>query len=357
LSEAATPRVPAGALADFIARVCRAYGVPADQAGTVGRLMVESDLAGQDGHGIFRLPQYVERLKVGGINVAPNIKVNDTGASTALIDGDNAFGHLVVKAAADLAIAKAKATGIGWVGTRHSNHAGAASVYASMPLAHDMIGIYIPVGNTNFLPPWGGTEKLLSTNPVAVAVPSGDGPPVVLDMATTVTAFGKIRVAAQQGKEMPIGWMIDREGQPLTDPKRAGEGFLLPIGGYKGYGLSLILGLLAGTLNGAAFGKDVVDANSDSRTPTNTGQTMVAIKVAAFCDPAEFRERVEIVRRDFKASPRMPGVDEIFLPGEQSWAKRQERTANGVPVPAGLVAQLSKIAAERKVALPAELAR
>lgn len=350
-----TPRVPARALADFAAQVYCAYGVPAAQAATVAALMIESDLAGQEGHGIFRLPQYVDRLKVGGINVNPDLKVHDTGASTALIEGDNAFGHLVVKAAAGLAIAKAEATGAAWVGTRHSNHAGAASVYAAMPLSHDMIGIYIPVGNANLVPPWGGTEKLLSTNPVAVAIPSGEGAPVVLDMATTVTAFGKIRVAAQLGKEMPVGWMIDRDGQPLTDPQRASEGFLLPIGGYKGYGLALILGILAGTLNGAAFGKDVVDTNNDSKTPTNTGQTMVAIKIAAFADPAEFKRRLETVRRDFKASPRMPGVDEIFLPGEQSWAKRKDRIANGVPIPAGLATKLSEIAAEKDVALPAEL--
>lgn len=350
-----TPRIAAARLADFVAAVYRAWGVPSNQADTAAALMIESDLAGQDGHGIFRLPQYVDRLRGGGINPKPKIAVRDTGAATALVEGDNGFGHLVVKAATDLAIEKAKATGVGWVGTRHSNHAGAASVYASMPLAYDMIGIYIPVGNANLVPPWGGTEKLLSTNPIAIAVPAGDGPPVVLDMATTVTAFGKIKLAAQEGKEMPVGWMIDREGRPLTDPNRAGEGFLLPIGGYKGYGLSLILGLLAGTLNGAAFGRDVVDTNNDSQTPTNTGQTIVAVSVASFADPARFREQVEAVRRDFKTSPRMPEVEEIFLPGEQSWAKRQDRTARGVPIPAGLAMKLREIAGEKGVPAPAEL--
>ena len=138
-----TLRVAPAKLVDLVEKVYRAFGVPSDQAAVAATLMIESDLAGQDGHGIFRLPQYVERLKVGGINVKPDIKVDDTGASTALVHGDNAFGHLVVKTAADLAIDKAKRTGVGWVGTRHSNHAGAASVYASMPLKHDMIGIYI----------------------------------------------------------------------------------------------------------------------------------------------------------------------------------------------------------------------
>jgi LDH2 family malate/lactate/ureidoglycolate dehydrogenase len=204
------------------------------------------------------------------------------------------------------------------------------------------------------VPPWGGTEKLLSTNPIAVAIPT-QATPIVLDMATTVAAFGKIKLAAQQGVEMPVGWMIDREGKPLTDPNRAGDGFLLPIGGYKGYGLALVFGLLAGTLNGAAFGRDVVDTNNDSKTPTNTGQTMIALKIAAFSDPAEFKKRLEIVRRDFKASSRISGVDEIFLPGEQSWAKRQDRTTNGIPVPPGLAIKLAEIAKESAVALPERL--
>jgi len=148
----------------------------------------------------------------------------------------------------------------------------AAAVYAAMPLVHDMIGLYFAVGNANHLPPWGGIDMLLSTNPIAVAVPALEEPPLVLDMATTVAAYGKVKVAAQQGKTMPEGWMIDREGQPLTDPNRADDGFLLPIGGYKGAALALMFGLLAGTLNGAANGADVVDFNKDDTTPTNTGQ-------------------------------------------------------------------------------------
>src|SRR6202022_4497127 len=160
-------------------------------------------------------------------------------------------------------------TGIAWVSSQFSNHAGPASLYATMPLAHDMIGLYFAVGNANHLPPWGGLDMLLSTNPIAVAIPARDEPPIVLDMATTVAAYGKVKAKAQKGETMPEGWMIDREGKPLTDPKRAGEGFLMPIGGYKGYGLALIVGLLAGTLNGAAMGKEVIDFNVDQNTPTN----------------------------------------------------------------------------------------
>ena len=211
----------------------------------------------------------------------------------ALIDGDNGMGHLVMKAAAHKAIAKARQAGVAWVGVRHSNHAGPASLYARMPIEHDMIGLYLAVGNANHLPPWGGIDLLLSTNPIAVGVPALDEPPVVLDMASTVAAYGKVKAKAQRGEPLPEGWMIDRAGKPLTDSSRADEGFLLPIGGYKGYGLALVFGLLAGTLNGAANGPDTIDFNKDDRTPTNTGQTIVAISIEAFgdVDPVQAQSR------------------------------------------------------------------
>src|SRR5205814_1788345 len=209
-------------------------------ATVVGDLMAEADLQGSDGHGSIRLPQYVKRIRAGGVNVAPNIRVETERAGMALIHGDNGMGHLVMKRAAELAIAKAKDAGVAWVGAHWSNHAGPASLYARMPLAHDMIGLYFAVGNANHLPPWGGLDMLLSTNPIAAAIPAGDEAPIVLDMATTVAAYGKVKAKLQRGEMMPEGWMVDQEGRPLTDPKRAGEGFLLPIGGYKGYGLALI---------------------------------------------------------------------------------------------------------------------
>src|SRR5262249_47852646 len=252
-----------------------------------------ADLRGSDTHGVFRMPGYCKRIRAGGVNAKPNIRVIEERASTALVDGDNAMGHLVMKFAAETAIAKAKKTGVAWVGARMSNHAGPASLYATMPLAHDMIGLYLAVGNANHLPPWGGMDMLLSTNPIAVAVPTLDEPPVVMDMATTVAAYGKVKTKAQRGETMPEGWMIDRTGKPLTDPKRADDGFLLPIGGYKGYAMALIFGLLAGTLNNAAMARDTVDFNKDDKTVTNTGHAIMAISVEAFGPVAEFKRRVD----------------------------------------------------------------
>jgi L-2-hydroxycarboxylate dehydrogenase (NAD+) len=338
------PRVEIAEIEKFITRALVSAGVPPGDAGQVAALMAEADARGGDAHGVFRLPQYVKQIQSGAINPRPKIRILSEKAGTALIDGDNALGHLVMKRAAELAIEKARQCGIGWVGTRHSNHAGPAQLYPRMAAAQDMIGLYFCVGNTNLLPPWGGTEVLLSTNPVAIAVPALQHPSIVLDMATTNTAFGKIRLKAQRNEPMPEGWMIDWQGKPLTDPKRASEGFLVPIGGPKGYGLALMIGLLAGTLNGAAFGRDVIDYTVDSKTPSNTGQAMTAVNVAAFADVQAFKQAVDEVWEVMKSSPTLPGIEEVRLPGERSAQVYQERMAQGVPLGAELRKGLNDLA-------------
>ena len=319
-------------------------GLPAQDARQAAALMAEADARGADGHGVFRLAQYVKRIESGGINTRPDIRIIREQAASSLVDGDNAMGHLVMRRAAEIAIVKAQTAGVAWVGARNSNHAGPASLYARMPLAHDMVGLYLAVGSANHLPPWGGTAMLLSTNPIAIAVPGFQRPPIVLDMATTNAAYGKVKVKAQRGEPMPEGWMMTREGKPLTDPKRANEGFLLPIGGPKGYGLALMFGLLAGTLNGAAFGKDVVDFNNDSRSLTNTGHTIVAVNIAAFGDVESFKRNVDEIWDQMKSSPMLPGVDEIRLPGERSTRVYEDRMANGVSLSPELQLTLDELA-------------
>jgi len=339
-------RVSASSLRAFIQRACERVGISAEEAAIIAELMTRADVNGSDGHGVFRLPQYVRRIKGGAVNVKPNIRLVEEAAAMAVVDGDNGMGHLVMRYAAETAIRKAKTAGVAWVGVRWSNHAGPASLYASMPLAHDMIGLYLAVGNANHLPAWGGLDMLLSTNPISVAVPALEESSVVLDMATTVAAYGKVKTKAQRGEIMPEGWMMDRLGRPLTDPTCADEGFLLPIGGYKGYGLALVFGLLAGTLNGATMGRDVVDFNKDDTTPTNTGHAILAIDLKAFGDVEAFKRRVDALIRDLRASERMPGVDAVRIPGEGSHAARMDRERNGIPIPGALRASLDRLAAE-----------
>ena len=345
-----TPRFSLDALRRFAEAAFVSAGLPAPDAAKVASLMAEAELQGSDGHGIIRLAPYLKRIRSGGINKTPDIRIVHERASMAVVDGDNGMGHLVVSRAVDIAIEKARATGVAWVNTRYSNHAGPASLYARRPLQHDMLGLYFAVGNANHLPPWGGKDMLLSTNPIAAGIPAGEEPPVVLDMATTVAAYGKVKALAKRGEMMPPGWMVDQEGQPLLDPKRANEGFLLPIGGHKGYGLALMVGLLAGTLGGAAMGKDVIDFNADFVTVTNTGQAILVLDLAAFGDPEHFKHAVDTVVRDIRGSARMPGVERIWLPGEQSFEKRERNAREGIPLMPQLVDELNTLAVELGIA-------
>jgi LDH2 family malate/lactate/ureidoglycolate dehydrogenase len=338
------PRIAPAVLAAFVRRAFEAAGLPAADAEQVAGLMVEADLRGSDTHGVIRLPIYLRRLKAGGINKRPHIRIVQEKPAAALVDGDNGMGHLVMRFAAQTAIGKARGSGVAWVGARMSNHAGPAALYAMMPLRHDMIGIYLAVGSNNHLPPWGGLENLLGTNPIAIAIPAGEEPPIVLDMAPTVAAFGKVRLKAQRGEEMPVGWMIDRAGKPLTDPKRADDGLLVPIGEYKGYGLSLIIGLLAGTLNRAAFGRDIIDFVKEPGNAANTGHAIVALSIEAFAPVDQFKRDIDVAIRAMRGAERLPNVERIWLPGEQSHLKRIDRGKNGVPMPKPLREALDAVA-------------
>ena len=337
-----TPRVPVETLVTFAEAAFRKAGLGDADAADAGRLILESDLAGQDSHGIFRLPQYVGSLRSGRIMPTTDIRVASEAPASALVDGGNSLGHLVMARATEVAIAKARTQGSAWVGVRMSNHAGAASVWAAAMLPHDMIGIYLAVGANTFMAPSGGYERLLGTNPLAIAVPALDEPPVIVDMATSIAANGKIQLARQRGEQIPEGWMIDARGQPITDPNRAAEGSLLPIGEYKGYALSLMIALVAGTLNDAATGRSAGKQSG----PSNTGQAICAISIRQFGDVTAFKRRVDVAVREIRGSGRLPGVDAIRLPGERSHAVRLERQAQGVPIPPNLKAALDTMAGE-----------
>lgn len=335
---------------EFIANALQANKVPAADAKIVAQLMVKSDLVGADGHGIFRLPAYIKRIRAGGINLNPNIHIEREQGATALINGDNALGHLVMNRAVDLAMEKVRQHSVCWVGSHFGNHSGAASVYVRRLAEHGYIGIYMAVGNANHMAPWGGIDLLLSTNPIAIAVPAGDHPIVLLDIATTVAAYGKVKVAAQKGESIPDTWMIDRNGQALTDPRKSSEGSLLPIGGYKGYGLAVMIGLLAGTLNNAAVGKDTIDFNAHHDLITNTGQTIIAVDPSAFGNQEQFVERVITLVNDLKASSRLPGVNEIRVPGDGAAKSMAQRLQEGIPISPELKESLNQCAQECGIA-------
>jgi L-2-hydroxycarboxylate dehydrogenase (NAD+) len=341
----AARRYSAGILRAFLTDALRACGLCEGDAATAAGAMVEADLTGADAHGIFRLAGYVREIKRGAINAKARVSVIERSAATALIDGDRGMGHVVMTYAANLAVELARTAGVGWVGARHSNHAGAGAIYAAIPLEHGMVGIYAAASSVNHMAPWGGTEALLGTNPIAVAIPAGKEAPVVLDIATSIASNGAIRTHELQGKPLPEGWVADRRnGAPITDARSASEGTYLAIGDYKGSGLSLIIGLLAGPLNGAAFGRDIPDFAAPSRGELNVGQFVVALDVARFMPPDLFKAEIDRHVRNLASSRPLPGVEAVRVPGQGRLARRTERERNGVLLDAALLAQVDNLA-------------
>lgn len=322
----------------FASDVLQAIDVLPDHADITAKRLVEADLRGRTGHGLIRLPQYVPRIEAGGINLRPDIAVTRDSPVSALIDGDNGLGQVVMTEAVETAVEKARASGMAWVGTVRSNHAGAAGVYTELAVTHGLIAIYTAVASANVMPPWGGKDRLLGTNPIAIAVPTAEEPTFSLDIATTVTSHGTIKVVAEAGESMPEGWVIDAGGEPITDPRRANDGFLVPIGGYKGSGLTMALGFLAGVLNGAAFGSDVIDHRAVPGEPANTGQALFVMQPDLFGDPAEFTASMDAHIRELRGAG-----DDIHIPGDRAAQLIAEQLESGIPVPEGLLERLREI--------------
>jgi len=334
-------RFPLERIERFVVEIFTALDVIPEHAVVTARRLLEADLRGRTGHGLIRVPQYVTRIEAGGINLRPEIeRLRETPVS-ALVDGDNGLGQVVMTYAAGTAIEKATSSGMAWVGTVHSNHAGAGGIYSAMALEHDLIGIYMAVASANVMPPWGGRERLLGTNPIAIAIPAGSEPPLQLDIATTVASHGTIKVLAQAGEPMPEGWVTDAEGNAITDPNRADEGFLVPIGGYKGSGLNMAIGLLAGVLNDAAFGADVIDHRVVPGEAANTGQAILVLRPDLFRDLDEFKSAMDRHLQEMRDSG-SPGS--VHIPGDGSVRLEAEQRRDGVSVPPTLLDQLRDLA-------------
>jgi L-2-hydroxycarboxylate dehydrogenase (NAD+) len=341
----ATERVAAEALQELAESVLVALGVRREHAAVTGRRLVEADLRGRTGHGIIRLASYCERIRAGGYNLRPNVAVLRDTPVSALVDGDNGLGQVVMTRAVEVATAKAAAAGIGWVGTVHSNHAGAAGVYTALALEAGFAALYFAVANGNGMPPWGGRERLLGTNPLAVAFPAGREPAFELDIATTVASHGTIEIKRRSGEQLPEGWVVDLDGNPITDPDRADEGFLVPMGGYKGAGLNFMIGALAGVMTGAAFGRDVVPFRRDHTTPTNTGQAIAVFRPDLFLERVEYEDRMDAVLHDFRTSE-PSAQDPVRMPGDRARALSVENRRLGIPISQTVATELRALAGE-----------
>ncbi len=337
------PRFLADELVRFASSALRALEVQPEHADITATRLVEADARGRTGHGLIRLGPYLGRIEAGGVNLNPEIQVLRETPTSALIDGDNGLGQVIMTQATELAIDKAMTSGMAWVGTVRSNHAGAAGLYPLLAANEKLVSMYFAVANANGMAPWGGTDSLLGTNPISIGIPSMDAAPFLLDIATTQTSHGTIKVAAQNGEQMPVGWVIDQNGDPITDPNKAHEGMLLPMGGYKGSGLNIAVGLLAGAMNGAAFLSSVIDHRVELSTPTNTGQAIFVMRADLF-QPAEDALGAMSKHLDELRTSATRGGELVRLPGDAAAAMAEESEALGVAVSPVLVRTLNELA-------------
>jgi LDH2 family malate/lactate/ureidoglycolate dehydrogenase len=325
-------------------------GLSEEDAALVADALVRADLRGIESHGVMRIPIYVKRLRLGLINPRPSIQIIREQAAVALVDGDNGMGQVVATHAMREAIRRANAYGIGVVAVRNSNHFGMAAYFAMQALPHGMIGLALSNAPAT-MAPWGGSRPYLGTNPMAVAIPSQAEPPIILDMAMSVVARGKIILAAQQGVPIPPGWAINERGEPTTDPVQALAGAVLPFGGPKGYALAVIVEVLAGILANAAFGPHVGGLYGNFSSPQRLGHFLAALNVRAFLPLDLFLERIDQLIREIRAVPPTAEVDRVYLPGEPEWLTEQRRRREGIPLPPEVVQELRVLADEIKLPL------
>ena len=342
-------RVPDDTLRTFAEAIFAALSVDQASAQTLTDGILQGALRGHpgQGQGMGRLRGYANRITRGEIDIHAATEVIKDTPVMALLDGHNGLGQMIAVDAMRRAIAKAQAIGIGVVGVRHSNHLGIAAYTAMLALEHGCIGISLTNAGPE-MAPWGGITPLLGTNPWGVAIPTGGEFPIVLDMALTMAGKGMIRWHAKEGLPIPATWALTADGRITTDPNEANSGPLLPIGEFKGTGLSLVTDVLTGVLTGGAFGSAPY---SDPKN-NDVSHLMIAIDIAQWMPLPEFEERMRRFMAEIKASATAPGVEEIFLPGELEHRRRTERLANGVPVADETLADLKALAAQLGIADP-----
>jgi ureidoglycolate dehydrogenase (NAD+) len=333
-------RVEQAALTSFCRDVLVAVGLDERDAATVAGSLVAADLRGVATHGVLRLPVYVERMRRGLIATRPSIQVRRTGPATATVDGGNGPGQVVALRAMREAVALAEGAGVGLVSVHGSNHFGAAGWFALHAAERGMIGLALTHAEADVVP-FGGRRPALGTNPLAVAVPRGDGPPVLLDMATSGVAMGRVLLARTRGEPIPEDWAVDADGEPTTDPRQVRA--VRPMAGPKGYGLAFVVEVFAGLLSGSRSGTEVRRMYDDFDEPQGIGHFLGAIDPARFVPPEAFAGSVDRLAGQLKATPPAPGFDEVLLPGEPEDRAEARHRRDGVPIPEELRRELVEL--------------
>ena len=331
-------------LARLAVRVLEASGIAPGDAQDAARILVTGDLMGHATHGVLRLESYCERLRSGAMDAKARVTVEDAAPAIARVDGANALGPVVGMRGLREAMARAKAYGVGLALARNSNHFGAIAPYCLIA-AQEGFASMIGTNASTTIAPTGGAETRLGNNPIGFGVPRPGGRPVILDMAMSVVARGKIRAALQRGESIPQTWATDRHGKPTTDPKAALDGFLLPFGGYKGYGLALIVDLLAGVLSGAAYLEHVNSWLDDPEKPGNLGHFFLAIDTRVLGPADWLAQRMADFDAIVHGTPRADPAVAVRLPGEIELDRLEHHRREGVVVEPALIARLEALAA------------
>lgn len=330
MQQADEQRIESDQLTLLVQTIFEQCGMAQEDANLLAASLVYADLSGIHSHGVLRVPEYVIKLAEGGVAARGKPTVVREFGACIVVDGGNSMGQIGMSYAMQAAIERANIHGIAAAAIRGSNHSGAMAYFASQALSHDMIG----VATTNALPtmaPWGGAEKILGINPLSVAIPSGDELPIVYDAAFSGSSHGKIRIYEQKGWSLPDGWALDRQGRPTNDPAAAIEGLLAPIGGFKGTGLALIMGILSSMLSGAAYGLELGNMDDGPRAG-HDGHFVAAIKIDAFEEPARFKSRVDKAIQEIHSCRLAEGFDRIVAPGELEALRRDEYRRDGIPL-------------------------
>jgi LDH2 family malate/lactate/ureidoglycolate dehydrogenase len=313
----------------YVRTILTHVGLSETDSGTVADSLVGANLRGVDSHGVTRLAIYVKRLKLGVVNPKPNIQVVQESDATLLIDGDDGMGQVVGKRAIELGISKARNNGAVYIGVKRSTHFGTGAYFVQQGVRENLI-TYAMSNAPSTMAPWGGIQPYIGTNPYAFGIPAGKYNPIILDMATSVVARGKIIIAAQAGKEIPEGWAIDKEGRPTTNAQDGLDGSVLPFGGPKGYAISLMIDIMSGVLTGAGFGPHINNIYGDYDKSQNVGHFFQLIDITRFMAVDLFKQRVDQMIEEIKSSPKAAGCDEIFVPGEIEFNIERKRLAEGI---------------------------
>lgn len=341
--------VAAAAAEAFGHSILLAHGLPDKDARRVAQCLVSADLRGVDTHGLCRLPGYLDRVRRGLINVRPELAPERVTPVAARLHGQDAFGFVVGTRAMEEAIAMAREFGIGIVAARRSTHFGMAASYVLQAMEAGFVSLVFSNASPA-MPPWGGRGALLGTNPFAAGAPGGALSPFLLDMSPAVAARGKIRRAERRGEAIPEGYALDAEGRSTTDPTKALQGVVLPIGTYKGSGLAMLMDLFGGVLTGAACGGDVADQYKVFDRPQDVGHFFMAIKPDLFVPKSDYEARMDRLVTRVRECPRADGFDEILIPGEPEARIEVARRREGIPYAASELAALQDEARKAGVA-------